>query len=654
MTAIHDLNGVPIESALAERLDNGKVLLFELVETGRSRLELSHLLAAFARSDGSMLRSRVLDPMKVTPDSFCRAVYLTPWTDPDGGGFPPLALTPETLSPEVRACFGDFGSLIRERNLKQGTEPLLLLALIRRVGPEIREQLAAILGGADRVQSLIDHLGRQSAVAVEAPHIFDPATGELNHRLFDKTGRLTIDRLREETAGLGYDRCTELHLLFALVGIENGVLARGLLSQSIDPVTEIHTRLLKELRRPGKKRVTNLTLTRTSLYPSVCACFETAYALAQNDDTGITELHIVRALVVMRNGLAASFLRGYRVNLDHLVEYLQNHEVEVEEVEEESPVPIDRIESELRDCILGQEAAIRQILPWIKRLRFGHPKERGPAAVLLFLGPSGTGKTQLAKELARVVYGSENELLILEMGQFATRESINQFIGAPPGYVGYGEGKLTNGLRDHPKCVVLFDEVEKANADVWVALLRFLDEGLIEDPAGPTRDGRHCIVVMTSNLGGEEFARVLGDGRDGSDSLEEAALESVIKKVVMPYFKLPEIYNRVDGKVVFLPLTDGTYETLVRREVDREVEKFRALHGIDLRVDPAVIDWLGHLAKEKRSEGARSVPRLINQHVIGPVIDWVTGDSGGSSSISLVLRADRSTTEVRIEGIARR
>lgn len=117
------------------------------------------------------------------------------------------------------------------------------------------------------------------------------------------------------------------------------------------------------------------------------------------------------------------------------------------------------------------------------------------------LGPTGTGKTQLGKELARYVYGSEDEMLFFEMGTFNTKESMNNFIGSPPGYVGYGEGKLTNGLRDHPECVVLFDEIEKADISVFDALLRFADEGKISDPAGPVRDGRRCIIVLTSNAG---------------------------------------------------------------------------------------------------------------------------------------------------------
>lgn len=653
MTASDDLAGIPLEAALAARLDNGEPLLFELAETGRSRLELSHLLAAFARSDGSVLRRRVLDPAGISPDQFCRAVYAVPWAVPDGEGLPEIPLSPGAFSPGVRSCLDEFARLVRERNLTRGDEPLLLHVLLRQAGPSIRELFVAIMGGPDPVEALVVHLGRQSGAAGHVAPLFDPATGELDQRLFDRTGRRVIDRLREETAGLGYDRCTELHLLFALVGIENGSLPRGLLSQSIDPVAEIQTRLLRELRRPGKRRVADLALTRSSLYPSVIGCLERASSLAQHDDTGITELHVARALIQTREGLAANYLRGNRVDLGRLADYLQDHELEVEEVAEDAPVPIERIETELRERVLGQEAAIKRILPWIKRLRYGHPRERGPAAVLLFLGPSGTGKTQLAKELARVVYGSEDELLVLEMGQFESRESINQFIGAPPGYVGYGEGKLTNGLRDHPACVVLFDEVEKANSDVWVALLRFLDEGLIEDPAGPTRDGRRCIVVMTSNLGGEEFVRVLGDGGPGAPAPDEAILEATIERVVMPYFKRREIYNRVDDKVVFLPLTGETYSTLVRREVEHEVATFRSLHGIDLCVEPPVIEWLSREAFAKRSEGARSVPRLINRHVIGPVIDLVTENDGVTGSVRLDLCADGSGTEARDGGGAR-
>src|SRR5207248_9239326 len=138
-------------------------------------------------------------------------------------------------------------------------------------------------------------------------------------------------------------------------------------------------------------------------------------------------------------------------------------------------------------------------------------------------------KTELAKTLAHAVYGSPENLIFLEMGQFNAPESMNIFVGAPPAYVGYGEGKLTNGLRDKPRAVVLFDEVEKAHARVLDALLRFLDEGRIDDPAGPVRDGSQCLVILTSNVGAQQLSE-LGKQVDASRSNARGLMRDQLRK----------------------------------------------------------------------------------------------------------------------------
>jgi ATP-dependent Clp protease ATP-binding subunit ClpC len=429
-----------------------------------------------------------------------------------------------------------------------------------------------------------------------------------------------LNLLREETAALGYKKATATHLLYALVGIENSIMQRAIQFQAIDPVKEVHGFLSHELTRPGAKRVTDFELSRTTLHESVIRILEAAAGEAQREGGPVGELRIARALVAGQTGVVADFLTRRKVNVGALREYLALAEGEAEETVETLRLPVSQIETELKKRLLGQDHAIRQILPWIKRLRFGFPRDRGPAAVFLFLGPSGTGKTQLAKELARTIYGSDDQLVMLEMGQFNSKESINIFIGAPPGYVGYGEGKLTNGLRDKPQSVILFDEVEKAHEDVWVALLRFLDEGLISDPAGPTRDGRSCIIVLTSNLGADTLAKRLPAEIDETFQMT-CELEHAIRDVVLPYLKRPEIYNRVDDKVIFRPFSSEIYRRLVQRQVETEARRFSDLRGTRLEVMPEVIEWIAQQAVEFREEGARCVPRLVNKFVVSRVID---------------------------------
>jgi ATP-dependent Clp protease ATP-binding subunit ClpC len=382
----------------------------------------------------------------------------------------------------------------------------------------------------------------------------------------------------------------------------------------------VHAYLSRELMRPGVGRVAAFDLERRTIHDSVQRILEAAASEAGRHGEGVGELHIARALFAQCPPIVLEFLRTRKVNADAAREYLSRVESEEEDTAEPRRLSMSEIEASLRKNLLGQEHAIRQVLPWIKRLRFGFPRERGAAAVLLFLGPSGTGKTQLAKELARTVYGSEDDLIVLEMGQFNSKESINLFIGAPPGYVGYGDGKLTNGLRDKPQSVVLFDEIEKAHEDVWVALLRFLDEGLIGDPAGPTRDGRKCIVVLTSNIGADRLAAMLAPETGQSDWLSDE-MEDAIRTEVMGYLKRPEIYNRVDDKVVFRPFGADTYLAMVERFVALEARKFGEQFDVTVEVEREVVEWLAIEAARLRKEGARCVPRLANRFIVAPVID---------------------------------
>ena len=198
--------------------------------------------------------------------------------------------------------------------------------------------------------------------------------------------------------------------------------------------------------------------------------------------------------------LSRLYVLERRLDLTGLSEYLDSADPDEEEETLITRHSIQQIETRIKSQICGQELAIQRIVPWIKRLRFGFPGTVGRRQFSVSRA-NGCGKTQLAKELARYFFGDEEKLIFLEMGQFKTKESMNVFIGSPPGYIGYGEGKLTNGLRDKPESVVLFDEIEKADTQVFDTLLRFADEGVISDPAGPVRDGRKCIIVMTTNAG---------------------------------------------------------------------------------------------------------------------------------------------------------
>ena len=604
----------------ASLLGDGGGILAEASITDCEYIEPVHFLGYLAKIGGSILRVEFLERRGVDPDYFCEKLYGSV-LDEDRQSGVLIAFDLEALSPSSLKMFEAFEQEMEKRQIEQGNEALFLFVFLKNIEDTIRSLLIAIIGSQELLERFHQSLGRRIYPPKQLP-IFDE-TDQIVEAAFDKSGKRVLNMLREETAGLGFMKATAMHLLYALVGIENGMMQRGIPFQAIDPIKEVHGYLSRELTRPGAKRVKDFQLRRDTLQRSVIRTLKTAAGSAQKENLPIGELHIARSLLATKTGLIVDFLSSRKVNLDVLREYLARVEVEEEDSNDNLRLPIKEIEAELKKQILGQDHAIRQILPWIKRFRFKFPRERGAAAVLLFLGPSGTGKTQLAKELARTVYGSPDELLMLEMGQFNSKESINMFVGASPGYVGYGEGKLTNGLRDKPECVVLFDEIEKAHEDVWVALLRFLDEGLISDPAGPTRDGRRCIIVLTSNLGADTLAQDLPISNDDGPQMNYE-LEQAIRDTILPYLKRPEIYNRVDDKIVFRPFSFDTYRTMVERQVKTETRKFVDLRGTEVEVQPDVLEWLAEQSIEAKKEGARCVPRIVNKFIVAPVIDLLT------------------------------
>ncbi len=259
-----------------------------------------------------------------------------------------------------------------------------------------------------------------------------------------------------------------------------------------------------------------------------------------------------------------------------------------------------------------------------------------PAGVFLFCGPSGVGKTEMAKAIARAVFGSEENLIMLEMGQFQTKESMNIFVGAPPGYIGYGEGKLTNGLRDKPRSVVLFDEVEKAHPQVFDALLRFIDEGQIDDPAGPIRDGSACIIIMTSNVQTEGLGQLAetGDYQKNKWAIRHKLREALLNLPAErrgdasegESFRFrPEFLNRIDEIILFRGLTEDDLTEIARRYLLEYQARLQEEKGLHITFSPN-LDADARLVGQfcaTLSEGARATLRVVHTAVLDPVIDFI-------------------------------
>ena len=238
----------------------------------------------------------------------------------------------------------------------------------------------------------------------------------------------------------------------------------------------------------------------------------------------------------------------------------------------------------LHERVIGQDEAVDKVCEAILRSRAGIGDPKRPIGSFLFLGPTGVGKTELAKALAEALFDDEHNMIRIDMSEYMEKYSVSRLIGAPPGYVGYDEGgQLTEAVRRKPYAVILFDEVEKANPDVFNVLLQVLDDGRITDSQGRTVDFKNTIIIMTSNLGSD----IILDGIDGEGDICEDAREKV-SMILRRSFR-PEFLNRIDETVFYKPLTRenirGIVDLLLRDLSSRLADKRIGIHVTDMAKD---------------------------------------------------------------------
>ncbi|MDR6622102.1 ATP-dependent Clp protease ATP-binding subunit [Sinomonas atrocyanea] len=307
-----------------------------------------------------------------------------------------------------------------------------------------------------------------------------------------------------------------------------------------------------------------------------------------------------------------------------------------------------RVEDELHERVVGQEDAVSVIAKSVRRNRTGLGDANRPVGSFLFLGPTGVGKTELAKTLAASLFGDESAMVRFDMSEFGERHTVSRLVGAPPGYVGYSEaGQLTERVRRHPYSVVLLDEVEKAHPDVFNLLLQVLDDGRLTDGQGHTVDFRNTVVIMTSNLGSEFLATrgaslgFAAGGAEGGPS--EAELRARIMGRLRETMR-PEFLNRIDEIVLFRKLTREQLHDIVRLQL-RGTEARLAAQGIALAVDEDAVDWIADRGYEPEF-GARPLRRVIQRELEDRVADLlVTGAvaEGGRVAVGVSGSAPEGT-----------
>jgi ATP-dependent Clp protease ATP-binding subunit ClpC len=280
-----------------------------------------------------------------------------------------------------------------------------------------------------------------------------------------------------------------------------------------------------------------------------------------------------------------------------------------------------KLEEELHGRIVGQEEAVSAVAEAVRRSRAGLGDPQRPVGSFLFLGPTGVGKTELARALAEALFGDENLMVRFDMSEFQERHTVSRLVGAPPGYVGYEEaGQLTEQVRRRPYSVLLFDEIEKAHADVFNILLQILDDGRLTDAQGRTVDFKHTVVIMTSNLGA---ARIQDYARSG-ESFEE--LKAELMDVLRGSFR-PEFINRIDEIIVFRALTDEQLAEITKLLLDRLARRLHA-QGIEVVFTDDATELLAHEGFDPEF-GARPLRRTIQRLVENELSRMVLSDAIG-------------------------
>ncbi|MFO0660329.1 MAG: ATP-dependent chaperone ClpB [Polyangiaceae bacterium] len=299
-----------------------------------------------------------------------------------------------------------------------------------------------------------------------------------------------------------------------------------------------------------------------------------------------------------------------------------------------------RLEEGLHHRVVGQERAVEAVANAVRRSRSGLGDDRRPIGSFLFLGPTGVGKTELAKALAEHLFNDERAMVRIDMSEYMEKHAVSRLIGAPPGYVGYDEGgQLTEPVRRRPYTVVLFDEVEKAHPDVWNTLLQVLEDGRLTDGQGRTVDFKNTILILTSNLGTAQAAAV--EERQGLDPEDKAELiqRAVIAEVQKSF--RPEFINRLDEMVVFHRLDRKHLASIV----DLQLERFRARlarRGLDIVLTSSARELLGDAGWDPQY-GARPLKRAIQKLLEDPLAKKLLG---GEFSTGDVIEADANGTQL--------
>ncbi len=317
--------------------------------------------------------------------------------------------------------------------------------------------------------------------------------------------------------------------------------------------------------------------------------------------------------------------------------------IPVYKLTEEETQKLLKMEDELHKRVIGQQDAITAVSQAIRRTRAGLKDPKRPGGSFIFLGPSGVGKTELAKTLAEFLFGDEDALISLDMSEYMEKHTVSRLVGSPPGYVGYEEGgQLTEAVRRRPFSVVLFDEVEKAHPDVFNTLLQILEEGRLTDAQGRSVDFRNTVLIMTSNLGTADLRRANVGFTKNDEAVSYERMKETVNDALKAHFR-PEFLNRVDDTIVFHELSMDEVTEIVDLMISRTSEQLRA-QGLGLELTDSAKNWLARKGYDP-TLGARPLRRAIQRHVEDALSERILYKEFQAGQI-VVVDADEESDEI--------
>lgn len=323
--------------------------------------------------------------------------------------------------------------------------------------------------------------------------------------------------------------------------------------------------------------------------------------------------------------------------------------IPVQRIAEKESGKLARMGEDLRGKVIGQDDAVKKVVKAIQRNRAGLKDPNKPIGSFIFLGPTGVGKTQLAKELSKLMFSTEDALIRIDMSEYMEKFAVSRLIGAPPGYIGYEEGgQLTEKVRRHPYSIILLDEIEKAHPDVFNLLLQALDDGQLTDSLGRKVDFRNTIMIMTSNIGARQlsdFGTGVGFGTQARKEQESEAQKGVIQNALKKTFA-PEFLNRVDDIVLFNPLSRDDIHQIIDIELDKLYQRINDL-GYKISLSDKAKDYIANKGYDEKF-GARPLRRAIQKYLEDPLAEEIINATINEGD-TIEVDYDKKSDEIKVK-----